>query len=343
MKKAKVIVNVHYYENALLETTRIYECLSLNKVVVSEVGSDQSEHESLQSVVDFVEIGDVDAMVAKVSSILSEHSSFQQRLSQIAEFKQLPNNFEFYFYRFLLAQDLLSFDDFYRLSSSYIKPKNDFWCLSLDETVKRRKEFDHSNHYGAWVFPGLRHNIGWVGCGLSYKLMMRVAQDLKLPQVTICEDDVLFDEVFEQRYRDIKHTLVETDTQWDVFSGMIADLSKDTELFLSSINSAQEKFYSINRLVSMVFNIYKNTAYQKIIDWDDTDHVPSNTIDRYIEQHHGIKGLIVSPFLVGHKEEVMSTLWGFQNTQYKDMIQKSQLLLDKMIEELSQNSVREER
>ena len=64
--------------------------------------------------------------------------------------------------------------------------------------------------------------------------------------------------------------------------------------------------------------------------------MPSNTIDRYIEQHDGIKGLIVSPFLVGHKEDATSTLWGFQNTQYKDMIEKSQALLNEMIRDLSQ-------
>jgi len=39
LSSAKVIVNIHYYENALLETTRIYECLSLGLHVVSEESS----------------------------------------------------------------------------------------------------------------------------------------------------------------------------------------------------------------------------------------------------------------------------------------------------------------
>ncbi len=172
--------------------------------------------------------------------------------------------------------------------------------------------------------------------GLSYKLMMRMAKDLGLPQVTICEDDVLFDEKFERRFAHIKQTLTTADEPWDIFSGLIADLSKKTEIFHSAIQSDEEAFYAINRLVSMVFNIYNKTSYQKIIDWDDKTHVPSNTIDRYIEQHDGINGLIVSPFLVGHKEDAASTLWGFQNTQYKDMIEKSQIVLNQMIDELSQ-------
>lgn len=38
LNKAKMVVNIHYYENALLETTRICECLSLNKLIISEAG-----------------------------------------------------------------------------------------------------------------------------------------------------------------------------------------------------------------------------------------------------------------------------------------------------------------
>ncbi|MGQ4272795.1 hypothetical protein [Terrihabitans sp. B22-R8] len=70
IRGARVVLNVHYYEDALLETTRIYESLSLNARVVSEEGSDQSEHAELNSVVDFVPKGDVDAMIAAIERLL---------------------------------------------------------------------------------------------------------------------------------------------------------------------------------------------------------------------------------------------------------------------------------
>ncbi|MBC8674081.1 glycosyltransferase family 25 protein [Aeromonas hydrophila] len=38
--------------------------------------------------------------------------------------------------------------------------------------------------------PGLRHRLGWVGCGLSYKFLINRAKDLNFQQITICEDDV---------------------------------------------------------------------------------------------------------------------------------------------------------
>lgn len=334
LKKARIVVNIHYYENALLETTRIYECLSLNKLVVSEKGSDQNDHTELNGIVDFIEIDDIDSMVQQISFWLNSPKDFEKRLQDIYHFQQQPDKFQFYLYRFLLSQDLIDFETFYRLSSKYVKPKGNFWCLSLPESVARRRDFDHDNHYGIYVFPGLRHNIGWIGCGLSYKFMMRVAEDFKLPNVTICEDDVLFNPEFEQRYEEIKSTLENTPIPWDIYSGLIADLSEETKISQSNIKGNKENFYSIDRLVSMVFNIYNQSAYSKIHTWDEHDRVFHNTIDRYIEQHGGMKGVITSPFLVGHKEELFSTLWGKQNTIYREMIDKSQNLLNQKINAL---------
>ena len=36
IQRAKIVANIHYYENALLETTRISEALSMEAVIVSE-------------------------------------------------------------------------------------------------------------------------------------------------------------------------------------------------------------------------------------------------------------------------------------------------------------------
>ena len=53
--KAKIILNIHYYEGALLETTRISECLSLNSgVIISEKSIDSVENNHFNKFVDFV-------------------------------------------------------------------------------------------------------------------------------------------------------------------------------------------------------------------------------------------------------------------------------------------------
>lgn len=334
LKKAKIIVNIHYYENALLETTRLYECLSLGKLIISEQGSDQDNHGELEGLVDFTKISDIDAMIERIQFWLNSEDKYNQRLLDINNLQNQTSKFDFYFYRFLLAQDLLDFEKFYQLCANYIQPNNDFWCLSLPESTLRRQDFQKDNHYNAWLFTGLRHHMGWVGCGLSYKFMMRRAEDLNLPQVTICEDDVLFYENFKTRYLVIQEGLKNSTNEWDVFSGLIADLSDNSTITQSDFVFENESIYAIDRLVSMVFNIYNQSSYAKIYQWNHLDLSIHNTIDRYIERHGGIKGLVVSPYLVGHKEYLNSTLWGLQNFIYKDMIANSQNLLNKKINNL---------
>ena len=331
LKKAKVVVNIHYYENALLETTRIYESLSLNKLIISEIGSDQENHKELNGIVDFVDVGDINIMIDKINYWLNNQKEFLTRLNKIQEFRKQPNKFQFYFYRFLLSQDLLDFDTFYEFCADYVKPVGDFWCLSLPETPFRQENFLNDNHYGAWIFPGLRHNIGWIGCALSYKFMLKIAENLELPQVTICEDDVFFKKQFEQRYIEIKRLLSQSNENWDIFSGLVSDLSENSDLMVSSIQSNNETLYRISHLVSMVFNIYNQKAYSKIYSWNSNIRTTDNTIDRYIEKHGGINGLVVFPFLVGHKEDLFSTLWGIQNNEYNKLIEKSEYLLDRKI------------
>lgn len=66
LSSAKVVVNIHYYENALLETTRISECLSLGLRVVSEEGSDQGHYAGEFPGVMFTPINDVNAMIEAI-------------------------------------------------------------------------------------------------------------------------------------------------------------------------------------------------------------------------------------------------------------------------------------
>ena len=90
----------------------------------------------------------------------------------------------------------------------------------------------------------------------------------------------------------------------------------------------------LDRLVSTVFNIYSSRFYDHLLAWDDRNRDPyTNTIDRFIENSGGLKVMTTSPFLVGHKEDMNSTLWGFKNTQYREMIENSSKLLVSKISE----------
>lgn len=73
--RAKCVLNIHYYEGALLETPRLYECLSMHLCVVSEKARDQYAHESLNDVVHFVDVGDVDGLIAAISELTKNDDS----------------------------------------------------------------------------------------------------------------------------------------------------------------------------------------------------------------------------------------------------------------------------
>lgn len=332
MNKAKIIINVHYYENALLETTRLYETLSVcDCLIISERSGDLHEEAGLEELVDFVAIGDVDAMMERIRYWLTHE---EERKAKVESNRKLletrANAAKFYLYRFLLANDRISFDQFYDAVGNYIRFDTDRICLSLPESTGRRAAFDADNVYGFGVFPGLRHRMGWIGCGMSYKFMLRKAMEQQMERILICEDDVYFPPDFQQRFDHVLEYIEEND-DWSVFSGIMADIGR-----VKALKYAQDKdeeFIYLDKMISMVFNIYDRSIFEAISSWDNTNRdVQKNTIDRYLENRE-LRILATCPFLVGHKEDLHSTIWGQQNTIYTDLIANSSVKLQKLVDD----------
>lgn len=334
LAKARLVVNIHYYAGALLETTRLWECLSLGKLVISERSVDMDQHADLNDLIDFVDVDDIAGMVERVRYWLGDEGARRERIEQNHRTLQdAPDQFDAHFYRFLLATDNITFDEFWNLAGQRMRLSSDRICLNLPEFVRRSESFDRDNRFGFVRFTGLRHSKGWVGCAMSYKLMIMLARSQGLPSVTICEDDVEFPKNFESRWPVIQQYLRTNPDDWDVFSGLMADVHTDIKVVSTHVRD-QMQFLLTDRLISMVFNVYNASMFDAVASWDERNRdVASNTIDRYLERSRSLRILVTLPFLVGHKEELFSTLWGFQNTQYKDLISaSSELLANKVIE-----------
>ena len=326
---AKVVVNIHYYENALLETTRIFECLSLGLQVVSEESSDMIQYTGLDKYVSFVKMGDVDQMIDKVAELLEKNQSSSRPVE--------PNDkaTTFYLSRMLLSLDMIGFEQFHQVCGfdSITPNAMNMYCLGLPENIQRRQSFMNDNQYQIDVFDGLRHSVGWVGCGLSYKYLMTYAKERGLDYIIVCEDDVEFPANFTEKLAEIMDYLKQTPHNWDVFSGLIADLHYTTQILRIDAYKNNEYIY-IDKMTSTVFNIYNKKKKKKISCWDNLDtDVETNTIDRYIEMHGGLRVVTTSPFLVGHKEDQTSSLWGFNNSNYSDMFSKTQSLFGAKIDQ----------
>lgn len=93
LSAARVIVNIHYYNNALLETTRISECLTLGIPVVSEMGSDQYLHENKFPGVVFTQIDDPQAMLQGVEKVLEKNLDKDSEERVVESMKSLEKIF----------------------------------------------------------------------------------------------------------------------------------------------------------------------------------------------------------------------------------------------------------
>lgn len=336
IEKAKVVVNIHYYEGALLETTRIYETLSLNTcVIVSERSNDPVEENRLEDVVDFVDINDFERMIERVGYWVSHDEEREKKINENTQLlEKRPNAFSFYFKRFLLAYDRIDFEQFYRYEKDFVTLDTNRICLTLPESTERRRSFDMDNKYGFQCFPGLRHEKGWVGCGLSYKFIFNKALEAGMQEIMICEDDVIFPENFAEKLDSIQKELYSQE-RWSIYSGVMADVGR---VKLSKcIPDDKGYLLQINHMVSTVFNIYNREMFELFCNWDEQDRdVEKNAIDRYLESKE-LAVFVKVPFLVGHKEELNSTIWGFSNVQYTDLIEGCQQKLLDMAEEYEKN------
>lgn len=339
VKNAKVVVNIHYYENALLETTRLYETISLGTPVVSESSSDIVEHEDLQDVIDFCPIGDIPAMVQKIQNLLSDKEYYNERKEKIKHFTNVDNKNNYYLRRYLLSIDKLNFSQYKSIFSFEQFQTGDVprLCLSLSETPVRRKAFFASPSHGFQFFEGIRYRIGWIGCGMSYKYMLSGMLASKAEMGIICEDDVIFPVDYDNKLNKIINHLQSTEAKWHIFAGIIAHLHEDTKVLDVKVMDGIEYIY-IDKMTSMVMNIYSRRGMDLISQWDEKNiDAETNTIDRYVESAQDLVVVTTLPFLVGYAEEQQSTLWGFENSQYTSLIKASEKLLAEKVAEFKKN------
>ena len=333
LTKAKVVLNIHYYPQSLLETTRLYECLSIGAKIVSERATDQQLHPELEMSVNFANNGDVHDILKRIKETITADVNNNSESLQFSYEKT-----QFFFYRFLIALDLIDFDTLEDISDYNLKSDDSFICLGMPETADRKDLFLKEKPFNLKIkmFDGLRHQIGWIGCGLSYKYLLGWANKQNLKKITICEDDVIFNAGFEKDLTTINEYL-DKQEEWDLFSGLPTDVHMDTKI--SKVERHGGLFFiHMNKTTGTVFNIYNNKFFKKISEWNFSNQNVENTIDRYIEKVDNLKVITVFPFLVGHRPEAVSTLWHFKNKRYLEIIRKSNLTLKSKIEQFEKNN-----
>ncbi|MBO1041467.1 methyltransferase type 11 [Brucella pituitosa] len=327
IRQAKAVINIHYYEGALLETPRLSECISLGVPVLSEGSHDQAEYPEFEGAVRFFEEGSVDGMMQAAAEMLGKidtvHDSVGTAIAASAK------RFNFMIDRFLVTLGAIPLSTLLD-HPVHVMHRSDFFALSLPETIERRKVIAAALPHSCVLFDGVRHSLGWIGCGASFNALSRYVLADGRRRLTVMEDDAILPADFENVLREIHQYLDNRQTGWDILSGLMADINPAAKV-LSVETVGGRTYVTLDKMTSMVFNIYNEHALQLLSEWNPSDEdAGSNTIDRYLERQNGLRVVVCLPFLVGYNEEAASTLWGFDNSRYTPMIQKAEQRIEAM-------------
>ena len=327
IRSAPVVLNIHFYENALLETTRISEAVSLGARVVSERGIYEDKNRDFEPCVRFCPVDDVDALIAAIKAELAEADSPVLPIDLMMQAR-------FRFYRALLAIGMIDYDKFCALTDDWKIP-SDKVILSLPENVERREYAIESKKQAqeddSIFFDGLRHRTGWIGCAMSFKYLAQKALDAGIETLQIYEDDACFSKDHQKQLKIINAYLAENKGSWDVFSGLMVDVTEQAEV-LDVQDYKGLRFACLNYFVSTVYCIYTKRVLEKIADYpmDNLQELTSfDQVDIYLRSDP-IRCMTTIPFLVTHEEETISTIAQKSNKElYNDYYNESIKMMDK--------------
>jgi hypothetical protein len=331
LESSDVVVHVNFYAPAILATPRLWESVSRGCRVVSEKAMNWTEDTYLLDLIDFVNEGEFDVVLERAKELTMVDPESQNMAATI-------NDSELRF-RFMLARGLFGAGVLGELgfTSKIDLPRKEPLhpiILSLPETVSRHRDALELLPNESIIFKGVKQSPGWVGCANSYKLMARALLSEGVTMAAICEDDVVLPEKYKTKIGIIWEYLEGLGQNWDVFVGLTADFSHLTQI--SEIQEYKgEKFIHSDRFTSTVFNIYSSRGLQKLASWKHNPHlsVEQNTIDRAISSLPNIKIISLEQDIFGHNNYYQSTLWGFNNSEYNDMLLRSSYIKSGLIRE----------
>jgi len=291
IKSSKIIINLHYYDEAVVETARFNEVLKFNKLIISETSSSHTYdyynvnlYKDLVVFIDNIndDLSNIDQLYAALDNYLNNQYIYDNKIQYIKTNKyKLMDQSEYF-----IKRNLLGVIEFTNVKIDYELKQDIIYFLHLPETPIRYDLFMNQPNYNNIVnkiegYPAIKYNPGWKGRAFSYMNLIYNAQRCNLKQITICEDDCCFNYDFDIKYNIILEFL-EKLNRWDLFVGVVESLPED--ITVSNVYYYKNKtFIEINKMTSTVFNIYNNTCFNEILKWDVHSKDISGTIDEYIK------------------------------------------------------------
>jgi GR25 family glycosyltransferase involved in LPS biosynthesis len=188
--------------------------------------------------------------------------------------------------------------------------QSNIYCLTQIEYNYRLNKFRNQRYLPSNIdyINGIKHPIGWIGCGSSYKYIMQNAIRLNLPYITICHDDVLFNNNFNKYYEAILTYLLNNTQIWDVFIGINSYPDNNIKIYNKYKTKDGIELLHINQISSLAFVIFNNSSFTRVESWKTvTRNYPKDLLVNYLNEKK-LKVLTTNPFLVHYVLDVNSTI-----------------------------------
>jgi hypothetical protein len=199
-------------------------------------------------------------------------------------------------------------DEEYEAATASFELPSETLVLCLPEYPDRFENARRNLLPGAALFPGLRQPVAWQGCAASYRFLARHALAKQKVPLTIYEDDATLEPDVGARLAAIRGYLDSLDGRWDIFSGLISDLSEASTV--SRVEDWRgEQLATLNSVVGLVFSILNRHALECLARFSvEGNNLMAHTIDRHLERQDLICITPARP-LVTHSCDFSSTLW----------------------------------
>lgn len=349
--KSKVILNIHFYGDSLLESTRIREALSRQCVIVSETSPDSAGYQDLIDPVSWVRPGDLSAMALILSSLCLNMDTWQRALTAVKEYLGSSANTSqsktFYWYQRFLSgigminlQDLENFPDLgvYNFISSRFFPNTINFVLSLPETPNRLEAYVDRNPFFyplSVPFPAVKSDVGWIGCAMSYVSMARFLLSTSYSHMQVCEDDSIVPSIQNPQFSKVLQWLYANDASWDIYCGLVTNASPESFVLLHTKVIEGLRLVFFQGMTGTVHNIYNRKAAQLLSTWNpENGNIYEWSIDRFLERSNSLTCVTVLPFTSKQAEDESSTLWESHASNadlYSQMIKDSQVYIAESI------------
>ena len=286
--KTKYLLNINPNQNSNIEYNNFNKAINCNCLILSEnsINDDERNKYIYKYFVDYFDIIDdndinIDKIVKFIEYNLKDDIFNEKKNKYLIEKQKLENECKFY-----LHKNLLSLFIFKKLDINInFNIESPIYCLSLIEDDSRYKKMlsQNNNIINHTKFPAFKHNIGHIGCAMSYYTIFYNCKRQNLDTITIFEDDTLFKNNFINSYSVVKDFL--NYVKWDIFNGYCCIIENEDDILEYYIYKGLY-FIKIKKMVGTVFNIYNSSVYDKFLTYD------YNLINNNPNQDYYIDGII---------------------------------------------------